>query len=175
MSALPAMLADNPRLDLWVNFAAPGQVTISTGRVEIGQGVLTAMAQVAAEELDVAVERLSIRSGETDLTPNEGYTVGSQSMQMGGVALRQACADARGLFLDRGAQLLGRAEGGIDRPGRPHSMRRQTHRARLLVARSIGGFGNRRDWNCAAQIRRRPRHGATRSAGKGVRTAGLHP
>jgi nicotinate dehydrogenase subunit B len=110
MSALPAMLADNPRLDLWVNFAAPGQVTISTGRVEIGQGVLTAMAQVAAEELDVAVERLSIRSGETDLTPNEGYTVGSQSMQMGGVALRQACADARGLFLDRGAQLLGRAE-----------------------------------------------------------------
>jgi nicotinate dehydrogenase subunit B len=110
MSALPAMLADNPRLDLWVNFAAPGRVTISTGRVEIGQGVLTAMAQVAAEELDVAVERISIRSGDTDLTPNEGYTAGSQSMQMGGVALRQACADARGLFLDRGAQLLGRAK-----------------------------------------------------------------
>jgi nicotinate dehydrogenase subunit B len=107
MSALPAMLADNPRLDLWVNFAAPGQVTISTGRVEIGQGVLTAMAQIAAEELDVAVERISIRSGVTDLTPNEGYTAGSQSIQMGGVALRQACADTRALFLDRGAQLLG--------------------------------------------------------------------
>ena len=107
MSALPAMLADNPRLDLWMNFAAPGQVTISTGRVEIGQGVLTAMVQIAAEELDVAVERISIRSGDTDLTPNEGYTAGSQSMQMGGVALRQACADARGLFLDRAAQLLG--------------------------------------------------------------------
>jgi nicotinate dehydrogenase subunit B len=104
------MLAENPRLDLWLNFAAPGQVTISTGRVEIGQGVLTAMAQIAAEELDVAVERISLRSGVTDLTPNEGYTAGSQSMQMGGVALRQACADARSLFLDRGAQLLGCAK-----------------------------------------------------------------
>jgi CO/xanthine dehydrogenase Mo-binding subunit len=104
------MLADNPRLDRWMDFATPGQVTISTGRVEIGQGVLTAMAQIAAEELDVAVDRIVIRSGDTDRTPNEGYTAGSQSMQMGGVALRQACADARGLFLDRSAQLLGCAK-----------------------------------------------------------------
>jgi CO/xanthine dehydrogenase Mo-binding subunit len=66
------MLADNPRLDLWVNFGKPGQVAISTGRVEIGQGVLTAMAQIAAEELDVAYERVAILSGDTDHTPNEG-------------------------------------------------------------------------------------------------------
>jgi nicotinate dehydrogenase subunit B len=110
MSALPSMLAENPRLDRWMDFATPGQVTISTGRVEIGQGVLTAMAQIAAEELDVAVDRIVIRSGDTDRTPNEGYTAGSQSMQMGGLALRQACADARGLFLDRSAQLLGCAK-----------------------------------------------------------------
>jgi len=101
------MLADNPRLDRWVNFTASGQVTISTGRVEIGQGVLIAMVQIAAEELDVAVERIAIRSGDTDVTPNEGYTAGSQSMQAGGVALRQACADVRALFLDRAAGLLG--------------------------------------------------------------------
>ena len=80
------MLADNPRLDLWVNFAAPGRVTISTGRVEIGQGVLTAMAQVAAEELDVAVERISIRSGDTDLTPNEGYTPAANRCRWRGLA-----------------------------------------------------------------------------------------
>jgi nicotinate dehydrogenase subunit B len=110
MSALPSLLADNPRLDLWVNFTAPGRVTISTGRVEIGQGVLTAMAQLAAEELDVAIERIAIRSGDTDVTPNEGYTAGSQSMQAGGVALRQACADARAIFLDHGAHLLGCAK-----------------------------------------------------------------
>jgi len=106
-SALPGTLADNPRLDRWLNFVGPGQVAISTGRVELGQGVLTAMAQIAAEELDVAVERIAIRSGDTDVTPNEGYTAGSQSMQAGGVALRQACADARGLFLDRAAGLIG--------------------------------------------------------------------
>jgi nicotinate dehydrogenase subunit B len=126
MSALPSMLADNPRLDLWVNFATRGQVAISTGRVEIGQGVLTAMAQIAAEELDVAVARIAILSGDTDHTPNEGYTAGSQSMQMGAVALRQACADVRALFLDRGAQLLACAkteltvrDGNILRDGKP--------------------------------------------------------
>jgi nicotinate dehydrogenase subunit B len=106
-SALSGMLADNPRLDRWVKFAAPGKVAISTGRVELGQGVLTGMVQIAAEELDVAVERIAIRSGDTDVTPNEGYTAGSQSMQVGGVALRQACADVRGLFLAHAAGMLG--------------------------------------------------------------------
>jgi CO/xanthine dehydrogenase Mo-binding subunit len=103
---LPGMLADNPRLDRWVSFAAPGKVAISTGRVELGQGVLTSMVQIAAEELDIGVERIAIHSGDTDVTPNEGYTAGSQSMQFGGVAMRQACADARALFLERAAGLL---------------------------------------------------------------------
>ena len=52
---LPALLAANPRLDQWVGFPASGRVTVSTGRVEIGQGVLTAMLQIAAEELEVAL------------------------------------------------------------------------------------------------------------------------
>jgi len=104
---LPGPLADNPRLDRWVAFPAPGQVTILTGRVEIGQGVLTAMAQIAADELDVALARIVIHSGDTEATPNEGYTAGSQSIQFGGVALRQACADVRALFLERAAQALG--------------------------------------------------------------------
>src|SRR5262252_5293005 len=106
-SALPAVLAENPRLDRWLNFDAPGKVEISTGRVELGQGVLTAMAQIAAEELNVALERIVVRSGITELTPNEGYTAGSQSMQAGGIALRQACAEARARFLDHAAQMLG--------------------------------------------------------------------
>jgi len=84
--SLPAVLADNPRLDRWLSFATPGKVELATGRVELGQGVLTAMTQIAAEELDVATERIVIRSGDTDRTPNEGYTAGSQSMQ--GAALR---------------------------------------------------------------------------------------
>jgi CO/xanthine dehydrogenase Mo-binding subunit len=103
---LPGVLADNPRLDQWLNFATPGKVELATGRVELGQGVLTAMTQIAAEELDVAFERVTIRSGDTDRTPNEGYTAGSQSMQAGGIALRAACAEARALFLEEAAQRL---------------------------------------------------------------------
>src|SRR6516164_7300397 len=101
--ALPPLLAGNPRLDQWVGFPAPGRVTVSTGRVEIGQGVLTAMLQIAAEELEVTPARILLKTGDTDLTPNEGYTAGSQSIQFGGVALRMACAEVRALFLDHAA------------------------------------------------------------------------
>jgi CO/xanthine dehydrogenase Mo-binding subunit len=104
---LPPLLADNPRLDQWVGFPEPGRVRVSTGRVEIGQGVLTAMHQIAAEELDVAPERIVLQTGDTDLTPNEGYTAGSQSIQFGGVALRLACAEVRALFLDHAAAVSG--------------------------------------------------------------------
>ena len=104
---LPAPLADNPSLALWVSFPAPGKVTIGTGRVELGQGLLTAMAQIAADELDVALARITVRSGDTLLAPNEGYTAGSQSIQYGGVALRQACADVRALVLAQAATVIG--------------------------------------------------------------------
>jgi CO/xanthine dehydrogenase Mo-binding subunit len=104
---LPAVLAGNPRLDRWVGFPAPGRVRLSTGRVEIGQGVLTAMLQIGAEELDVAPDRILLETGDTDLTPNEGYTAGSQSIQFGGVALRMACAEVRALFLDHAAETFG--------------------------------------------------------------------
>ncbi|MBI3704483.1 MAG: xanthine dehydrogenase family protein molybdopterin-binding subunit [Rhizobiales bacterium] len=103
---LPGPLKDNPSLARWVAFPAPGQVAINTGRVEIGQGVLTAMVQIAADELDVAMTRIAIRSGSTAVTPNEGYTAGSQSIQFGGVAMRQACADVRALFLAQAAKVL---------------------------------------------------------------------
>src|SRR5271154_5252641 len=105
--ALPPLLANNPRLDQWVRFPSPGHVTVSTGRVEIGQGVLTAMLQIAAEELDVAPDRILLQTGDTDLTPNEGYTAGSQSIQFGGVALRMACAEVRASFLDHAAANFG--------------------------------------------------------------------
>ena len=62
---LPQSLIDNPRLDRWVAFEAEGRVRIATGKVEIGQGILTALTQIAAEELDVAPERVRIVSGDT--------------------------------------------------------------------------------------------------------------
>lgn len=106
MNALPGPLKDNLQLARWVAFPASGQVTINTGRVEFGQGVLTAMAQIAADELDVDMTRITVRSGDTALTPNEGYTAGSHSMQAGGVAMRQACADVRALFVAKAAETL---------------------------------------------------------------------
>src|SRR5213595_2747133 len=110
MSALPTappLLAANPRLNQWVRFPSPGRITVATGRVEIGQGVLTAMLQIAADELDVGPDRIRLETGDTDLTPNEGYTAGSQSIQFGGVALCLVCAEVRSLFLDRAAVALG--------------------------------------------------------------------
>src|ERR1700757_740657 len=112
-SPLPPLLAANPRLDQWVGFPAPGRVAVSTGRVEIGQGVLTAMLQIAADELDVAPDRILLQTGDTDLTPNEGYTAGSQSIQFGGVALRLACAEVRALFLDQAAASFGYTRGDL--------------------------------------------------------------
>jgi nicotinate dehydrogenase subunit B len=103
---LPPTLANNPRLDQWVRFPEQGRALVATGKVEIGQGILTAMRQIAAEELCLAPERIELRSGDTELTPNEGYTSGSQSIQYGGVALRLACAEVRALFLDRAAAKL---------------------------------------------------------------------
>jgi CO/xanthine dehydrogenase Mo-binding subunit len=104
--ALPPLLKDNPRLDQWVRFERPGRVTVSTGRVEIGQGVLTAMLQIAADELDVSPDRIDLQTGDTALTPNEGYTAGSQSIQFGAIAMRLACAEVRGLFLSAAASRL---------------------------------------------------------------------
>src|SRR6478609_5806920 len=79
---LPGPLNDNPSLDRWVAFPSPGKVTVLTGRVELGQGVLTAMAQIAADELDVAMERITVRSGDTEKAPNEGYTAGSHQFSL---------------------------------------------------------------------------------------------
>ena len=66
---LPGPLNDNPSLDRWVAFPSPGKVTVLTGRVELGQGVLTAMAQIAADELDVAMERITRPLGRYGTKP----------------------------------------------------------------------------------------------------------
>ncbi len=101
---LTGVLAANPRLDGWVRIAADGTATICTGRVELGQGVRTALLQIAAEELDLPMARMTLVSGDTERTPNEGQTAGSQSIHYGGEALGQACADARATLVGVAAQ-----------------------------------------------------------------------
>ena len=99
-------LAANPELGRWLDFGRPGRVTIRPGKVEYGQGVWTALAQIAAEELDVALDRIEVAPVSTDTSPDEGVTSGSRSIEDSGGALRQACAQARAAFLAAAAAKL---------------------------------------------------------------------
>jgi CO/xanthine dehydrogenase Mo-binding subunit len=101
---LPGSLAGTPMLDAWLSINADGTVTVFTGKVELGQGAVTALAQIAAEELDVAFSEVRMVSGDTATTPDEGFTAGSQSIEYSGTALRLAGAEARTILLARAAE-----------------------------------------------------------------------
>jgi nicotinate dehydrogenase subunit B len=103
---LPGSLANNRMLDAWLRIGADGKVTVFTGKVELGQGILTALEQIAADELDIAPARITLISGDTAQTPDEGFTSGSQSIEYGGTALRYACAEARDILLTHAAARL---------------------------------------------------------------------
>src|SRR5580692_7187115 len=107
VSPLPADLAANPVLARWLDFSRDGEVMIRTGKVEYGQGIWTALAQVAAEELQVSLARVRVAAVSTSASPNEGVTAGSLSVQDSGSALRQVCAQARDLLLAAAAAKLG--------------------------------------------------------------------
>jgi nicotinate dehydrogenase subunit B len=104
---LPVSLAANPKLSSWVKFAFDGEVAISPGKVEIGQGIVTALAQIAADELDVNIGRIRMVRASTASSPNEGVTSGSLSIQQSGRAIRQACAEVRRIFLGIASDRLG--------------------------------------------------------------------
>ena len=104
---LPGSLQTNRLLSAWLAINADGTATVYTGKVELGQGILTALAQIAAEELDLPLARIKIISGDTGRTPNEGQTAGSQSVENSGTALRLAGAEVRSILLDLAAKKLG--------------------------------------------------------------------
>jgi CO/xanthine dehydrogenase Mo-binding subunit len=104
---LPGSLDGNRMLDGWLRIGNDGTVTVFTGKVELGQGILTALAQIAADELDVAYERIQMVSADTSRSPNEGMTAGSQSVENSGTALRYACAEARAAFLTAASKRSG--------------------------------------------------------------------
>jgi CO/xanthine dehydrogenase Mo-binding subunit len=104
---LPGSLETNRRLSQWLRFRPDGIVEITSGKVEIGQGILTAIAQIVADELDLELARVRMLPASTVASPNEGVTSGSLSIQQSGAALRYACAEARAIFLDAAAQRLG--------------------------------------------------------------------
>ena len=104
---LPGSLHTNRRLSQWLAFGEPGLVQVFTGKVELGQGILTALQLLAAEELDMPLSAVHVRSASTGHGPDEGMTSGSLSIQDSGSALRQVCAEVRAMALLRAAALAG--------------------------------------------------------------------
>jgi CO/xanthine dehydrogenase Mo-binding subunit len=104
---LPGSLQRDPKLDSWIRIDERGAITVFTGKCELGQGIKTALIQLAAEELAVAPESIHLVTADTALTPNEGYTAGSHSMQDSGTAIRHAAAQARSLLIGAAAARLG--------------------------------------------------------------------
>ena len=106
-SSLPGSLRANRRLSQWLKFRSDGWVEVFSGKVEIGQGILTALAQIVAEELDVSLGQVRMMPASTAWSPDEAITSGSLSVQESGTALRQVCAEARAIFLAAAAARLG--------------------------------------------------------------------
>ncbi len=92
-------LAAHPQLDDWLRIEPGGRISLFSGKVELGQGIATALAQIAAEELDVALWRIDVVCADTERSPDEGGTTGSRSLETSGVAIRCAAAEARNFLL----------------------------------------------------------------------------
>ena len=101
---LPRNLSANPLLSQWVRVRADGGIDVQVGKVELGQGILTALAQVAAEELEVSVGQVRMVPADTERGPDEGVTSGSLSISTSGSALRVVCANVRMLFVRAAAR-----------------------------------------------------------------------
>ncbi|QJQ94518.1 MULTISPECIES: molybdopterin cofactor-binding domain-containing protein [Halomonadaceae] len=109
-AALPGSLDDDPLLDSWIRIDDDGAITVLTGKAELGQGIKTALLQVAAEELGVgpdAIELVTLVTADTARTPDESFTAGSQSMQDSATAILHAAAQVRGILQALAAQRLG--------------------------------------------------------------------
>lgn len=130
---------DAAQVDSFLSIATDGSVTIYTSKVDVGTGMRIAIAQMAAEELGVAVEKIAVIDGDTSLCPNSGGTGGSTGLTRGGVAVRQAAATARQALLARAATRLGRDAAALtiaDGIVRPLAGGRGIAIGRLVEARS---------------------------------------
>ncbi|MFC5496263.1 molybdopterin cofactor-binding domain-containing protein [Caenimonas terrae] len=103
---LPASLAAQPDPGLWIGFETPGRVTVRTGKVELGQGILTALSQLVADGLGVAPAQVDMRSASTHRWPNEGFTVGSLSLEQSGPVMCTLGAVLRWRLLQAAARAL---------------------------------------------------------------------
>jgi len=102
----PGSLGKQPMLDAWIRIDADGGVTVFTGKAELGQGIKTALIQVAAEQLGVQPGRIRLITADTARTPDEGFTAGSRSLTDSGTAIMNAAAQVREILIARAAERL---------------------------------------------------------------------
>ena len=103
----PAKAVDKARIESFVAMHSDGRATIYTGKVDLGNGARTALSQLAADELDLPFDRITMVMGDTGTTPDQWLSGASLTIAQGGMELRRACATARAMLLARGAATLG--------------------------------------------------------------------
>ena len=103
----PAKTVDKEALDAWLAIGRDGRVTVYSGKVDLGTGTRTALAQIAADELDVPFEHIEMVMGDTGTTPDQWMTGANLTIAQGGAELRRAAASARHALVARAAQRLG--------------------------------------------------------------------
>ena len=143
---LPGSLERYPRLDTWLRIDPDGTVTVFSGKVEIGQGIRTALAQIVSDELDVRYDAVRIAPVDTERSPDEGVTSGSRSIEESGQALRQVAAELRQALLERAAERHGKpvaslwtADGAVHAPDGTRLEYRELATPELL-ARAVTGL-----------------------------------
>jgi len=125
-SGLPGSLDRAPLLDAWIRIDEHGKVTVFTGKAELGQGMKTALRQIAAEELRIAPESIELITADTERTANEGYTAGSHTIMDSGTAILHAAAQVRAILLSAAAQKWSMPEARLQAPGlRPPNFARE--------------------------------------------------
>ncbi len=145
-SIKPALAPEE--LDSWVAILPDGRVNAYYGKVDLGQGLEVAIAQIVAEELDVAVDRIHVLMGDSSNSLNQGGASSALGIQSGARPLRNAAAEARRLLLELASAQLGAPVAALTVDGGMVSVRsapsRQVHYAEL-----IGGkyFHAKVEWN----------------------------
>lgn len=91
----------------FLRVGADGRVTVFSGKIEMGQGVHTSLAQTVAEELDVPLDRVEMVMGDTDLCPWDAGTFGSMTTRFHAPLLRSASAEARAILIQLAAEKWG--------------------------------------------------------------------
>jgi nicotinate dehydrogenase subunit B len=105
----PGEDVEKHRVESWIRLTDDGRVEVNTGKVEIGQGIRTALAQIAAAQLGLPLDLVDVRSTQTTVSPDELYTAGSMSVEDSGLAVARSAVAFRRLLLERAAVMLGTA------------------------------------------------------------------